>query len=403
MLRIGDPLPDVVIETTRGRVDLRRFQGAGWLLLFGYPADFTPVCSTELAAAAERFPAFAERATCLLAIGTSDVEAHRSWVDRIEASFGCRVPFPVAADHGGDLAAKLGFFHPADPARPSRVTYLVSPQRTVSAVVAYPTSVGRGWDELVRLCDAVRLRETYGLSAPAGWQRGEPALIPSALSNHEADQRWRGWWSMPDGRRMVEVPRRPTTSIGKPKEDEMTETARPPLPHDYLTPVPAFTVTSDDMVDGKPLDNDFVADARLGLDGGNTSPHLCWEGFPPETRSFAVTMYDPDAPTGSGFWHWVLFDIPTSVTELPTGAGSGDKPGLPEAVVHARNDAGGPEYIGAGPPPGHGPHRYVFTVHALDVDSLGLDESASPAYVGFNLGAHALARATLIPTYEVAG
>lgn len=177
----------------------------------------------------------------------------------------------------------------------------------------------------------------------------------------------------------------------------MSDASRPPLPYDFLPPVPSFTLTSDDIADGAPL-----PDAQVGTKG-NTSPHLRWEGFPPETRSFAVTCYDPDAPTGSGFWHWVLFDIPADVTELPAGAASGDKQGLPAGAVHARNDAGGHEFVGAFPPPGHGPHRYVYAVHAVDVDTLGLDASASPAYVGFNLGGHTLARAVIVPTYEEPG
>jgi len=180
-------------------------------------------------------------------------------------------------------------------------------------------------------------------------------------------------------------------------------TERPPLPYDFLPPVPSFTVTSDDVADGQPLDEAHVADANYGLSGGNTSPHLRWDGFPPETRSFAVTIYDPDAPTGSGFWHWVLFDIPADVTELPRGAGTGGKSDRPAGAKHARNDVGNLEYVGAFPPAGHGPHRYVIAVHALDVDNLGPDESASPAYVGFNLGGHTLARAVIVPTYEVPG
>jgi Raf kinase inhibitor-like YbhB/YbcL family protein len=181
----------------------------------------------------------------------------------------------------------------------------------------------------------------------------------------------------------------------------MTDSSRPPLPYDFLPDVPSFTVTSDDVADGEPMDDAHAADARYGGKGQSLSPHLRWEGFPPETRSFAVTIYDPDAPTGSGFWHWVLFDIPAGTTELPSGAGSGDKPGLPEGATHARNDVGTLEFVGAFPPAGHGPHRYVIAVHALDVDELGPDESASPAFVGFNLGGHTLARAVIVPTYEV--
>lgn len=170
-----------------------------------------------------------------------------------------------------------------------------------------------------------------------------------------------------------------------------------PDPHDLMAEVPSFTVASDDVRDGEPLDPTFV---HSSYDGANTSPHLRWSGFPDETQSFAVTCFDPDAPTGSGFWHWVLFNIPASVTELPRGA-NGDN--LPEAAVEARNDYGEPGYGGAAPPGGDRDHRYVFTVFALGTDKLELDSSASPAYVGFNLSANTIARAAIRPTYRAPG
>jgi len=178
----------------------------------------------------------------------------------------------------------------------------------------------------------------------------------------------------------------------------MAAGSRPPLPHDHLPPAPPLTVTSDDMVHGAPVPNEHLAD-QMGMTGDNLSPHVRWADAPPETRSFAVTCFDPDAPTGSGFWHWVVFDIPASVTELPRGAGSGSMEGLPEGAKHARNDTGAPGYFGPAPPPGHGDHRYVFTVHALSVPKLGPDESATPAFVGFNLTFNTVARGVLVPVF----
>lgn len=177
--------------------------------------------------------------------------------------------------------------------------------------------------------------------------------------------------------------------------------ATPPIPYDYLAAVPGFAVTSTDLVDGGSIDKRFVADANFGLDGDNISPHLAWSGFPDTTKSFAVTCFDPDAPTGSGFWHWVLIDVPSSVTELATGAASGDLSGLPEGARHVGNDTTSTCWTGPFPPPGHGPHRYVFAVHALSVDTLGLDASARPAVVGFTMADLTLARAVLTATYEV--
>ncbi|WP_214326463.1 YbhB/YbcL family Raf kinase inhibitor-like protein [Nonomuraea sediminis] len=168
-----------------------------------------------------------------------------------------------------------------------------------------------------------------------------------------------------------------------------------PLPHDHLPSVPSLAVESEDITHGERLSDAHVFN-DWGMTGQNLSPHLRWSGAPAETRSYAVTCFDPDAPTGSGFWHWVVFDIPAAVTELPTGAGtSPDFKGLPEGAVHVRNDYGSKDYGGSAPPPGD-PHRYVFTVHALGVDSLGIDDSVSPAVAGFNITANTLARGHIV-------
>ncbi|MFI7547850.1 YbhB/YbcL family Raf kinase inhibitor-like protein [Actinoplanes sp. NPDC049599] len=173
------------------------------------------------------------------------------------------------------------------------------------------------------------------------------------------------------------------------------ERAVAPDPYDILPPVPAFTLTSADVTDGRPLDELY---AHTSVGGKNLSPQLSWSGFPAETRGFVVTCFDPDAPTGSGFWHWVAVNLPASVTELDRGADP-----LPDGAFTVRNDYGDTGYGGAAPPPGDRPHRYVFAVHALDVDRLEVSEGATPAYVGFNLAFHTLARATLRATYQVKG
>jgi Raf kinase inhibitor-like YbhB/YbcL family protein len=181
----------------------------------------------------------------------------------------------------------------------------------------------------------------------------------------------------------------------------MAETPRrPPLPYEFLPPVPSLTVASNDFRDGDVLPNTHVAGATMGLSGENLSPHLRWDDGPDGTESYAVTCFDPDAPTGSGFWHWVMFDIPGSVTELPRGAGSATMEGKPNSALHARNDTGQLGYVGAAPPPGHGEHRYVFAVHAVGKPSLGLDESATPAYIGFNLTFNTLARGLIIAVFS---
>jgi len=178
-------------------------------------------------------------------------------------------------------------------------------------------------------------------------------------------------------------------------------TNRAPLPHDLLPQVPSFTVESDDVADGQPLSNDHVYNS-FGMSGENISPSLRWHGFPAETKGFAVTCYDPDAPTGSGFWHWLVLDIPASVTELPRNAGSADGSGLPAGAFSVRNDYGTKDFGGAAPPPGE-PHRYVFTVYALNTNNLDINSDVSPAVASFNLTFATIAKAVIVPIYGVDG
>lgn len=155
-------------------------------------------------------------------------------------------------------------------------------------------------------------------------------------------------------------------------------------PYAPLTDLPPLTVTSSSFSDG-----DRLPAEQCGPDG--VSPQLSWEAGPEGTESYAVTCYDPDAPTGSGYWHWAVFNIPADVTELPVGAGDNDPVGLPEGAVALKGDNGSRGYYGANPPEGHGPHRYIYTVHAVP-ERLDVSDRARPAILGFTLNFTATAR-----------
>jgi Raf kinase inhibitor-like YbhB/YbcL family protein len=159
-----------------------------------------------------------------------------------------------------------------------------------------------------------------------------------------------------------------------------------------------FTLESAEV---KP--NSTIADAHVfkgfGCDGSNISPSLAWKNAPAGTKSFAVTVYDPDAPTGSGWWHWVIFNIPASVTSLPRGIGNPASGQTPKGAVQSRTDYGKPGYGGPCPPQGDKPHRYIFTVYALKVDKIDADENSSAALVGFMINANRLDKASFTATY----
>ncbi len=178
----------------------------------------------------------------------------------------------------------------------------------------------------------------------------------------------------------------------------MGESTRPPLTFSFFPPVPTFELTSSDIGDGLMLKPAQVA-SGMGYSGANRSPQLSWRGFPLETRGFAITVHDPDAPTGSGFWHWLVVNLPASLSHLDSAAGDEGGSALPAGSLQIRNDAGTLGYFGAAPPPGDEPHRYVHTVHALDVESLEVDQGTSAAVVGFNLRFHTIARAQLVPIF----
>lgn len=168
-------------------------------------------------------------------------------------------------------------------------------------------------------------------------------------------------------------------------------------PYEFLPALPSFTLTSESITDGAPLALPQVS-GIFGAGGQDVSPQLSWSGFPEQTRSFAVTVYDPDAPTASGFWHWAVANLPATVTDLPAGVGDGSL--LPGDALTLANDAGLRRYLGAAPPAGHGVHRYIVAVHAVGVERLDIPADATPAFLGFNLFGNAIARALIHGTYQ---
>jgi Raf kinase inhibitor-like YbhB/YbcL family protein len=172
--------------------------------------------------------------------------------------------------------------------------------------------------------------------------------------------------------------------------------AQLPNPYEFLPKVPSFHLTSTTVKNGHPLPTAQLS-GIFGIPGGkDISPQLSWSGFPSQTKSFVVSMYDPEAPTGSGFWHWVVADIPAGTTSLPQGAGTVGSTLLPAAAFQLNADAGTPRYIGGAPPAGSGIHDYYITVTALNEASTGLTSATSPALLGFTIDSHTIARATII-------
>jgi len=182
-------------------------------------------------------------------------------------------------------------------------------------------------------------------------------------------------------------------------------------PYDFYVPdAPLFELSSDDVQDGVTLPAAQLSKVYNVPGGEDKSPSLSWKGFPPETKSFVVTCYDPDAPVVSGFWHWIVYNLPATTTSLPKSAGDrpsddpsdGTKTGLlPSGSQMIKNDAGWKGYLGAAAPPGHGPHRYIFAVFALNVESLQLDsDTASPAVCHSRMRNAVIGKAFIAPIFE---
>lgn len=192
-LRLGDTAPDFQAETTLGTITFHDWMGEGWAVLFSHPADFTPVCTTELGATARLAEAFGERHTRVAALSVDPLDQHRAWLKDIEDTQGARVGFPLIADPEGRIAALYGMLHPNESATATvRSLFIIGPDKRVKLIIAYPASTGRNFQEVLRVLDSLQLTAREQLATPADWRPGDPAIIIPAVSDADADARYPG-------------------------------------------------------------------------------------------------------------------------------------------------------------------------------------------------------------------
>ncbi|XP_021889527.1 1-Cys peroxiredoxin [Carica papaya] len=205
-LTLGDTVPNLQVETTHGNFKLHDYFGNNWTILFSHPADFTPVCTTELGKIAAYGPELESKGVKLLGLSCDPVQSHSEWFKDVEAyTPGCRVTYPVIADPKREILAQLNMVEPdlKDPSGslvPSRALHIVGPDKKIKLSFLYPVSVGRNMDEVVRAVDALQIASKHKVATPVNWKRGDPVLIPPSVSNEEAQQRY------PQGYRTVDLP-----------------------------------------------------------------------------------------------------------------------------------------------------------------------------------------------------
>ncbi len=193
-LRLGDKAPNFTAETTAGSVDFYQWKGDSWAILFSHPKDFTPVCTTELGAAAKLEPEFAKRNCKIMGLSVDPTESHHAWLDDIEDVTGARVGFPLVADADGKVARMYDMIHPkADNTQTVRSVFVIAPDNTIKLTLTYPASTGRNFAEILRVLDSVQLTADHSLTTPADWQPGEDVIIAPAVSDEEAAQRFPGY------------------------------------------------------------------------------------------------------------------------------------------------------------------------------------------------------------------
>ena len=188
-LLLGDTAPDFEADTTEGRIRFHDWIGDDWVVFFSHPADFTPVCTTELGYTAKLKDELAKRDAKAIVISVDSVEDHKTWIKDIEETQGCSVDFPIIADPDKKVATLYNMIHPnADAKVTVRAVYVIDPNKKIRASIIYPPSAGRNFDEILRLIDSLQLTDGYKVATPVNWQAGEDVIIVPSVSNEEADK-----------------------------------------------------------------------------------------------------------------------------------------------------------------------------------------------------------------------
>lgn len=190
-LRLGDPAPNFKAKTTKGEIDFYEYLGDGWGILFSHPADFTPVCTTELGKTAHLMEEFARRNVKVMAVSVDPLDKHFQWVGDINETQHCTVDFPIIADDDRNVATLYDMIHPnASATATVRSLFVIGPDKAVKLMITYPASTGRNFNEVLRVVDSLQLTAKYSLATPADWQQGEDVIVVPAVSTEDAEKRF---------------------------------------------------------------------------------------------------------------------------------------------------------------------------------------------------------------------
>ncbi|MGB4859369.1 MAG: peroxiredoxin [Dokdonella sp.] len=194
-LKLGDTAPNFQIATTTGDIDFHKWAGNSWVFFFSHPADFTPVCTTEMGRTAQLAPEFTKRNTKPLGLSTDSVEEHLKWIKDVDDTQNTTLEFPIVADADKKIAQLYGMIHPGESSTAAvRAVFIIDPNKKIRLTMTYPMSVGRNFDEILRVIDALQTGDKYQVATPADWRPGKKVIIPPSIKNDEAKTLFpQGW------------------------------------------------------------------------------------------------------------------------------------------------------------------------------------------------------------------